>query len=296
LNGNDVFPVYQPSFSKFTLNEATLTTIQNLPPLLAPFGKYQLATTADVFYKQQIGNIRTDNPLMVFNEVNARKIGMICGEGIWRWRVNEFLQTGKFDATDEIINKCVQYLTVKGDKRRFRVHTPKNVFNANEAIRIDAELYDESYELVNDVDAGCVVKGDNGKEYGYTFDKTINAYTLNAGILPVGDYSINAKATYKGKANAATSNFSIRPVIIETLNTQANHSLLNGIAAQSGGKMYTPDSMQHIAEDLEKNDKIKSILYDTFTTRPLIDMKWLFFIILLLLISEWFIRKYNGNI
>lgn len=296
LNGNDVFPVYQPSFSKFTLNEATLTTIQNLPPLLAPFGKYQLATTADVFYKQQIGNIRTDNPLMVFNEVNARKIGMICGEGIWRWRLNEFLQTGKFDATDEIINKCVQYLTVKGDKRRFRVHTPKNVFNANEAIRIDAELYDESYELVNDVDAGCVVKGDNGKEYGYTFDKTINAYTLNAGILPVGDYSINAKATYKGKANAATSNFSIRPVIIETLNTQANHSLLNGIAAQSGGKMYTPDSMQHIAEDLEKNDKIKSILYDTFTTRPLIDMKWLFFIILLLLISEWFIRKYNGNI
>ena len=296
LNGNDVFPVYQPSFSKFTLNEATLTTIQNLPPLLAPFGKYQLATTADVFYKQQIGNIRTDNPLMVFNEVNARKIGMICGEGIWRWRVNEFLQTGKFDVTDEIINKCVQYLTVKGDKRRFRVHTPKNVFNANEAIRIDAELYDESYELVNDVDAGCVVKGDNGKEYGYTFDKTINAYTLNAGILPVGDYSINAKATYKGKANAATSNFSIRPVIIETLNTQANHSLLNGIAAQSGGKMYTPGSMQHIAEDLEKNDKIKSILYDTFTTRPLIDMKWLFFIILLLLISEWFIRKYNGNI
>ncbi|MFN8260357.1 MAG: hypothetical protein U0X41_05375 [Chitinophagales bacterium] len=296
LNGNDVFPVYQPSFSKFTLNEATLTTIQNLPPLLAPFGKYQLATTADVFYKQQIGNIRTDNPLMVFNEVNARKIGMICGEGIWRWRLNEFLQTGKFDATDEIINKCVQYLTVKGDKRRFRVHTPKNVFNANEAIRIDAELYDESYELVNDVDAGCVVKGDNGKEYGYTFDKTINAYTLNAGILPVGDYSINAKATYKGKANAATSNFSIRPVIIETLNTQANHSLLNGIAAQSGGKMYTPDSMQRIAEDLEKNDKIKSILYDTFTTRPLIDMKWLFFIILLLLISEWFIRKYNGNI
>ena len=296
LNGNDVFPVYQPSFSKFTLNEATLTTIQNLPPLLAPFGKYQLATTADVFYKQQIGNIRTDNPLMVFNEVNARKIGMICGEGIWRWRLNEFLQTGKFDATDEIINKCVQYLTVKGDKRRFRVHTPKNVFNANEAIRIDAELYDESYELVNDVDAGCVVKGDNGKEYGYTFDKTINAYTLNAGILPVGDYSINAKATYKGKANAATSNFSIRPVIIETLNTQANHSLLNGIAAQSGGKMHTPDSMQRIAEDLEKNDKIKSILYDTFTTRPLIDMKWLFFIILLLLISEWFIRKYNGNI
>lgn len=295
-NGNDVFPIYQSSFSKFTLNESTLKTIQTLPPLLAPFGKYQEAATADIFYRQQIGSIPTGNPLILFNEVNGKKIGMICGEGIWRWRLNEFAQNKNFDATDEIINKCVQYLTVKGDKRRFRVHTPKNVFNANEAIQIDAELYNESYELVNDVDANCVVKGDNSKEYTFTFDKTINAYTLNAGILPVGNYSVNAKATYKGKANAAVCNFSVRPVIIETLNTQANHQLLNILANQSGGKMYSPASMTDILNDIEKNNKVKSILFDTFNTRPLIDMKWFFFIILLLLISEWFIRKYNGNI
>lgn len=295
-NGNDVFPIYQSSFSKFTLNESTLKTIQTLPPLLAPFGKYQEAATADIFYRQQIGSIPTGNPLILFNEVNGKKIGMICGEGIWRWRLNEFAQNKNFDATDEIINKCVQYLTVKGDKRRFRVHTPKNVFNANEAIQIDAELYNESYELVNDVDANCVVKGDNSKEYAFTFDKTINAYTLNAGILPVGNYSVNAKATYKGKANTAVCNFSVRPVIIETLNTQANHQLLNILANQSGGKMYSPASMTDILNDIEKNNKVKSMLFDTFNTRPLIDMKWFFFIILLLLISEWFIRKYNGNI
>lgn len=295
-NGNDVFPIYQSSFSKFTLNESTLKTIQTLPPLLAPFGRYQEATTADIFYKQQIGSIATGNPLILFNEVNGKKIGMICGEGIWRWRINEFAQNKNFDATDEIINKCVQYLTVKGDKRRFRVHTPKNVFNANEAIQIDAELYNESYELVNDVDANCLVKGDNGKDYSFTFDKTINAYTLNAGILPVGNYAVNAKANYKGKTNAATCNFSVRPVIIETLNTQANHQLLNILANQSGGKMYKPANMLNIIDDIEKNDKVKSILFDTFNTQPLIDMKWLFFIILLLLISEWFIRKFNGNI
>ena len=295
-NGNDVFPIYQSSFSKFTLNENTLKTITTLPPLLSPFGRYQAATTVDVFYKQQIGSIPTDNPLMLFNEVNGKKTGIICGEGLWRWRLHEFAQTKKYDATDEIINKTTQYLTVKGDKRRFRVHTPKNVFNANEAIQIDAELYNESYELVNDVDANCSVKGDDGKNYTFTFDKTINAYTLNAGILPVGNYTVNAKATYKGKANAASCSFSVRPIIIETLNTQANHQLLQILATQSGGKFYFPTAMKQIVDDIEKNDKVKSILYDTFNTQPLIDMKWLFFIILLLLISEWFIRKYNGNI
>jgi hypothetical protein len=296
LNGNDVFPIYQSSFSKFTINENTLKVIQTLPPLLAPYGKYQIAATAEVLYKQQIGSIPTDNPLVLVNELNGKKTGFICGEGIWRWRLNEFAQNKKQEATDEIIQKLVQYLTVKGDKRRFRVHTPKNVFNANEAIQIDAELYNESYELVNDVDANCIVKGDDGKDYTFTFDKTINAYTLNAGILPVGNYTVQAKATYKGKANAAICNFSVRPIIIETLNTQANHQLLHILSKQSNGKFYFPVDMNNILDDIEKNDKVKSILYDTFNTTPLIDMKWLFFIILLLLISEWFIRKYNGNI
>jgi hypothetical protein len=54
--------------------------------------------------------------------------------------------------------------------------------------------------------------------------------------------------------------------------------------------------MQQLADDIEKNNSIKTILYQTFSTQPLIDKKWLFFIILLLLISEWFIRKYKGNI
>ena len=296
LNGNDVFPIYQSSFSKFTLNETVLKTIQTLPPLLSPFGKYQIASTAEVFYKQQIGSVPTDNPLILFNEVNGKKTGMICGEGIWRWRLNEFAQTKKYDATDEVINKTIQYLTVKSDKRRFRIHTPKNIFNANEAIQIDAELYNESYELVNEVDVNCNVKAEDGKDYSFTFDKTINAYTLNAGILPVGNYTVNAKANYKGKSNTASCSFSVRPVIIETLNTQANHQLLRILATQSGGQFYFPDAMQNITRDIEKNEKIKSILYDTFNTQPLIDFKWLFFIILLMLISEWFIRKYNGNI
>ena len=295
-NGNDVFPIYQSSFSKFTLNENTLKVIPTLPPLLSPFGKYQLASTADVLYKQQIGAIPTDNPLVLFNEVNGKKIGIICGEGIWRWRLNEFAQNKNYAATDEIIQKSIQFLTVKGDKRRFRVHTTKNIFNANEAIQIDAELYNESYELVNDVDVNCTVKADDGKDYTFTFDKTINAYTLNAGILPIGNYTVNAKVNYKGKLNTATCNFSVRPIIIETLNTQANHKLLQILATQSGGNFYFPNQMQNIENDIEKNDKVKSILYETFSTKPLIDMKWLFSIILLLLISEWFIRKYNGNI
>ena len=296
LNGNDVFPIFQNTFSKFTIDEQTINTISTLPPLLAPFGKYQTSNTADVLYNQQIGNIATNNPLILFNEVNGKKLGIIGGEGWWRWRIHEFANNKNYNATDEIINKCVQYLTVKNDKRRFRVHPTKNLYNANENIQINAELYNESYELVNDVDVSGIIKDENGKEYNYVFNKTLNAYTLDAGILNVGNYTIQAKTNYKGKTQTAVSNFSVRAILSETLNTQANHQLLQILATQSGGKMYTPANMENILDDIEKNSKIKSILFDTFNSKPLIDLKWLFFIILLLLISEWFIRKYNGII
>ncbi len=89
LNGNDVFPIYQNSFSKFTINAPSLQTINALPPLLAPYGRYTLASTADVLFRQQIGTIPTDNPLIVFNDINGKKTGFICGEGIWRSGEND---------------------------------------------------------------------------------------------------------------------------------------------------------------------------------------------------------------
>lgn len=295
-SGNDVFPIYLSSFSKFTLTESTLKTIEALPPLLAPFGRYAISNNTDVLFRQQIGSIPTENPLMAFNEINGKKMGFICGEGIWRWRINEFAQYKHFSATDEIIEKSIQFLTVKSDKRRFRVHTAKKLFNANDAIQLDAELYNESYELINDADATCSVRSEDGKDYQFTFDKTINAYSLNAGILPVGNYTATAKVNYKGKAYSASCNFTVRDVLLETLNTQANHSLLSILANQSGGKLFYPKDMQNIAQEINENNKVTSILYDTFSTRPLIDLKWWCFIILLLLISEWFIRKFKGNI
>jgi hypothetical protein len=171
---------------------------------------------------------------------------------------------------------------------------PKNIFNANEPVLLDAELYNESYELVNDVDVSVAIRDENGKIYNFTMDKTVNAYTLHAGILPVGDYTASAKTSYKGQNYTANTNFSIRPVNVEQVNIQANHGLLRTLAIQSGGQFYYPRQMENIIKDIREDKKIRSVLYDSVNTKPLIDWKILFILILLFLAAEWFIRKYNG--
>lgn len=66
------------------------------------------------------------------------------------------------------------------------------------------------------------------------------------------------------------------------------------LAQQSGGKTYTVQNLESIADAIQKDENIQSILFENTKTQPLIDWKILFGIILLLLSAEWIIRKYNG--
>jgi hypothetical protein len=293
LNGNDVQPIFQSMFSNFAMDEKYINTLKQLPPILSPFGKYDTKANANVLFKQQIGKIATENPLILFFDENNKKTGIFAGEGWWRWRLNEFMQNKNTDATDDLINKTIQYLTVKTDKRKFKINTTKKIFSAAEPVILEAQLYNESFVLINEPEVNIELKNSENS-YRFVFDKTLNAYTLNAGTLPVGDYTATAKTDFKGKTYTASANFSIKPINIEMQNTQANWAMLNTLSNQSGGSVFYAANMQNVADSIQANPNIQSILYENTQTKPLIDWKILFGLIVLLLSTEWVIRKYNG--
>ena len=293
LNGNDVFPIPQSNFSKFVLDEQSTNILKQLPPILTPYGKYSVNPNADILFRQQLGKVPTNNPLILFADENNKKTGIFAGEGWWRWRLNEFMQFKNTDATDILINKSIQFLTVKTDKRKFKISTSKQIYGTNEPIVLEAQLYNESFVLINEPEVNLELK--NGKNaYRFVFDKTLNAYILNTGILPAGDYTANAQTNYKGQQFKASTKFSVQPINIEVQNLQANWSILRTLAQQSCGKTYTVQNLESIADAIQKDENIQSILFENTKTQPLIDWKILFGIILLLLSAEWIIRKYNG--
>lgn len=292
-NGNDVFPIQQADFSKFIMDEQAVNILKQFSPILAPYGKYETSSNADILFKQQIGKVPTNNPLVLFADEQDRKVGIFTGEGWWRWRLNEFMQFKNTAATDNLISKTIQFLTVKNDKRKFKINSTKRIYGANEAIVFEAHLYNESYILVNEPDVNIELESKD-KKYNFVFDKTLNAYTLNAGILPIGDYIASAKTNYKGQVYKANVDFSIAPINLELQNLQANWNLLNTLSNQSGGKVFYENNLLNIADAIHANKNIQSILFENTQTQPLIDWKIIFGIILLLLSAEWIIRKYNG--
>ncbi|NNC96169.1 MAG: VWA domain-containing protein, partial [Chitinophagales bacterium] len=276
---NEVTPNFNQDFNLFKLSESTKQQIAKYPPLYSPFAEYKVSPEAKTLAYQRIGKVQTDYPLIVFNEAFGTKSAVICGEGIWRWRMYNFNQNKNFEAFDELMNKTFQFLTVKSDKRKFRVFTNKNLYFENEGVRISAQLYNDNYELVNEPEVKLNVRDEDGNEYPFSLNRTYNAYELNAGSFPAGNYSYSASVEFANKINTAGGKFSISPLQLEALETQANHQVLYSLAEKTGGQLFYPANLLQISELI--NDKsVKPVIYDTFNTSSAINLKWIFFLIL----------------
>ncbi|MEQ8707209.1 MAG: hypothetical protein RIC19_24970 [Phaeodactylibacter sp.] len=293
-SANQVQAYIKPGFNLFQLSEDLKEQLPGYTPLTAVFGDYDIESSASALLYQRIGKVETNYPLLVLGEGSGTKVGVLGGEGIWRWRLFDYLQNQDHERFDELIGKVVQYLSLKEDKRRFRVSLNKNIFDENEPVYFDAELYNQSFELINEPDASLTVKDASGKEYNFTFNRAGNAYRLNAGILPVGNYQFTGNVFFSGEQFTYDGQFSIQPIQLEQYETTANHNTLRLLSKQYGGAVFYPDAIPEIAAAIRGRDTVKPVIYETAQTQPVLNFKWLFGLLLLLLVAEWGMRRYFG--
>lgn len=291
---NESLPVIQNDFYLFTLNEETKTTIQKFPPLSSPFGKYSLSGNFSTLLKQKIGALETDYPLLTFNNTGGAKSAFLCGEGIWKWRLHNYQTVQNHDALNELMGKTIQYLATRDDKRRFRVSLPATRFDEAEALIFNAELYNNSYELINDPEITLEIKNSDNKQYNFTFSKTSNAYILNPGSLPTGDYTYTAKTKLGKESFSANGRFSIAALNLETLQTTADHQLLYTLSSKTGGELFYVNQTEKLLDLLKKREDIKSVSYEEKKVEELIHLKWLCLALILFVSFEWIARKRNG--
>lgn len=290
---NQAVPVSNNAFSLFLVEPTAWDGFAKLPPLITPYANYQLPADAQVLFNQQIGAVKTNNPLVFFVRNQSQITGIIAGEGFWRWRLNDFLTNGNQELTNGLTAKIVQLIASKNDNAKFRVKPVSSVFYETDEVAFEAELYNEANELTNASEAILTIKNkQSGKIFNFNFSKNGNAYQLNAGTLPQGDYEFTAKA----KTYTKSGSFKVLPQLAEYNITTANHKLLNSMASETGGKFYYANELNQLEKDLINNNTIKPVIYENKSVKELLHVKWLLFVIVALLSIEWFIRKYNGYI
>jgi hypothetical protein len=291
---NQTLALYNKNFSMFTLTPNAENIMKNLPPLLSPLGKYNASSSLQTFLYQKIGSVSTSYPLICFNETPNNKIGMIMGENIWRWRLENYLINQTNNEVDEIIGKTIQDVSTKTNRNRFRIEH-KDVYNQNEPVVFQAELYNDNYELVNNVDVDLKITSKTTSSH-YIFGKTSNAYYLNLGALSQGEYTYVATTKLGNKSYTEKGSFVVNSTNLEAENLVANHTDLFTIASKTNAKMVMPQNVLSLEKLIKDNQNIKPIIHQTITNKKFISLWWYWLLITLSLGSEWFLRKYWGRI
>ena len=277
------------TFALFNLDEEAARRIEQMPPLSAPFGTYRPAANVQSLFTGRIGNVATERPLIAFGQQEGIRHAFVVGEGLWRWRLQDYLMTGSHTDFDQLVEKMVVYTSLQAQKERFHV-TTRHIYRDNENVVMEAELYDDNYEPVNTPEAEFTLQNSQR----YAFNRTAGGYTLPLGTLAPGQYHYTAATTFAGTRYTASGSFVVEDINLEQTNLVADHALLNTIAQTTGGEMLRPDQIGQLPELLAARDDMKSVVYTHTRYTELLNLPLIFILLVLLLAAEWAIRKIVG--
>jgi hypothetical protein len=291
---DEVLPVMNDQFRNFVFNQNAPTVFASYPPVNVPFGKLGYPPQAQVMLWQRIGSVTTNRPLLLSWEEGAQKVGVLIGEGIWRWRLDEFDAQGNTQSFDEVFGKLIQYLSTRDDKRKFRCFPIQNEFTDAESVIFESQVFNDLYESVYGNKVQIEIRDDENQLR--TFNYVLNPGNLRYrfGAMEEGVYRYRASTEVNGKREEVRGEFLVRQQSVEIQNLTADFNLLRRLSAQTGGRFYPISASSQLTDQLGRYEA-KSIIRSEDSFNSIINLKWMFFIILGLLTAEWFTRKFLGS-
>ena len=288
----EVVPFYNKNFASFNVSDKLSNYFNSLPPLHSLRGTYNKSITADVLMYQNLNSQQIRNPLIILDKFLDRRIGVVYGEGIWRWKINDNMDEIIHQNFNECFIKIFNYLLIKEDKDRFRVVYEREI-NEDENIKFRAMYYNDNFELNNSKDVMHTIMHDQSENITLKFIKKDSIYHLDVGFLPVGDYSF--LSSYNFGEEEFSGQFTILPNKIEDTLTSANHQILYQLSTLSGGKMFNNSiDPSDITKILNEKNSDKIVIHYKTKYVTLISFYWLLIFLLAFLCFEWIIRRYNG--
>lgn len=291
---DNVIPSFNATFEQFLYEDENLDVLNAYPPVKVPFANYTILPQAEVILFQKVGKVTTKKPLLLIQKSNDWSSAVLLGEGIWSWRLQEYATNQSHKAFDEMISKVIQFLSTKEDKRKFKVYPTKNEYLNSEAVIFETEVYNDIYEQTygHKIDLKITDEQNNTHGYSYVTSEKNSKYRISD--LENGIYSYQASSIIDEKREQVSGTFTVKDLQIETTKLTADHNLLRNIAAQNGGKFYEKNHLDQLEEDLS-NQQITNKIYSSEKYLAIINMKWGFFILIIFVSAEWFLRKYHGS-
>ena len=269
-----------------------------LPPLLYNQSRWQATPDARVLATIDMRGVQLDDPLLVIRRRAGSRAAALLGSGTWRWKNLPDDLDAYATFWPALFDNLTQWLTTPEDDRRVRVVPVQEVFGGGEAIQFTGQVYDESLNPVGDASVTMEVTAPDGARYPYTMNPVGNGrYVLDVGSLPEGTYSYEASGT-RNDVTLGTDNgsFAVGALTLEFKETRANAALLRQIAQRSGGQFFTPNALGTLPGALSSDGTFTPVRFEEARETELWHLPLFFIIVVLLLTTEWVLRKRSGMV
>ena len=116
------------------------------------------------------------------------------------------------------------------------------------------------------------------------------------GSLDKGNYSYEVSAEINDEKILKSGNFVVQASLLEYRQLTANHKLLKLISENTNAIYFEKSDWLQIVDSIKQSPNFKTKSYSSKELNDLINLKWILILIVFVLSTEWFIRKYSGTI
>ncbi|HEX9251664.1 MAG TPA: hypothetical protein VF870_05450 [Ignavibacteriaceae bacterium] len=265
----------------------------NLPPISQPIVSLTLKPESKLLAKVRINNQPRNNPLIVSRSFGSKRSIAVIGKDIWKWK----LQTVSKNLTlfDNFIFSSARWLNAPEDQKKVRIKTSKKIYSSDEVIEFSAQVYDESFNPVNDAEVKLKINSRDLKEELNFTSVGGGLYEGSLSSIKNGDYIFTGNASINGKSlGEDKGSFNVGDVDIEMVDSRMNYEFLYLLAVQTKGKYFAPNQYDELLTYLSRLNADSSKEKIITSELRLWSDEWFLIIIILLFAAEWFIRKRAG--
>ena len=244
-------------------------------------------------FTQKIEGINTNNELLFFAEKEEKNWAILLAEGLWKWKLFDYQKNESHDNFNELLQSISQYLTLNKDKRKLRLQYPKMI-DEGATFYMDAQLYNDNYQLIEDAEMSLVLTDPNKKEFIYSFSPLKRKYKTVIKNLNKGSYEFKVNSKFKNEYAEQNGTFVVLESKLEQEQKIANWKTLKQLSSKTNGQFIKKDNFDNYSEIISSNIDSNQKVYFNENLSDLIKQKSIFLLLLLCLFLEWIIRKRIG--
>ncbi|MBI4419792.1 MAG: hypothetical protein HY560_03135 [Gemmatimonadetes bacterium] len=210
----------------------------------------------------------------------------------WMWQMHADVPLE--DQTHETLWRQLLRWLVADDPSQLNVLPSRDRVSPGEPVTLAAEVNDDRYLGVNDAQVTAHVTGPDGTRKTLPLDWTVSRdgeYHATFTPQAEGLYEVRAEATEGGKPlPGSTAYVQATPLTTEYFEAEMNTALLKRVAEETGGRFYTPQTLETLAEDVSYTQSGAAVVEE----KDLWDMPVIFLLLLGLVGAEWGYRRARG--